>query len=182
MTTKRRSLTPVRRAILVSALAIVAPALVLFFLGLQTLQRQQQTMADLQVTTLALSARQLAAEIELRAGELAETCLRDERLARAALAAGTQLTLETVLDLRALTAEIGADGPLAADFFVLHGDTVRFPLVHDLLHRRLDEYPTQEAVEVREAFAELFARAETLELERQRPDRALDAYRDSQKL
>jgi hypothetical protein len=114
MTTKRRSLTPVRRAILVSALAIVAPALVLFFLGLQTLQRQQQTMADLQVTTLALSARQLAAEIELRAGELAETCLRDERLARAALAAGTQLTLETVLDLRALTAEIGADCPLAA--------------------------------------------------------------------
>jgi len=175
-------LTPVRRAVLVALVAIISPALLLFYLGLQTLQRQEETMVNLQAQNLALSAESLAAELEQRAGQLAEACLSDERLARAAVVAGTRPTLETVLELRALTAELGPSCPLADDFFVLHDGVVRFPLVHELPPRRLDDYLAGEPPEVRGHFAEVFGRAEMLELRQHRPALAVQAYRDSYEL
>jgi hypothetical protein len=55
-----------RRAIRIYLLAIVAPALVLLYLGLKSVQRQHDAINALLVSNLRLSGEKLAAELEHR--------------------------------------------------------------------------------------------------------------------
>jgi hypothetical protein len=64
-----------RKTILVYLLAIVAPALVLLYLGIASFQRQRLAADALLRSNLRLSGEKAAAEIERRAAELARACL-----------------------------------------------------------------------------------------------------------
>jgi uncharacterized small protein (DUF1192 family) len=60
-----------RRAIRIYVVAIVAPALVLLYLGLKSVQRQRDAINALLVSNLRLSGEKLASELEHRTAQLA---------------------------------------------------------------------------------------------------------------
>lgn len=66
----------VRKAVLLYLAAIVAPALVLLYLGLRSVQQQRRAVDLLVETNRRLSAERLAAELENRTRSLAAECLR----------------------------------------------------------------------------------------------------------
>ena len=66
-----------RRSIVVYLLAIVAPALVLLYFGVESFERQREALDTLLRANLRLSAEKLAAELERRVKEEAQACLRD---------------------------------------------------------------------------------------------------------
>jgi signal transduction histidine kinase len=68
------------QAIFIYLVAIVAPALVLLSLGLQSVRRQHQAMRALAESNRLLSAEKLDAAVEGRTRQLAETCLREKAL------------------------------------------------------------------------------------------------------
>lgn len=168
-----------RRAILVYLIAIVGPTLVLLFLGLQSVQRQRQAINSLTVSNLRLSGERLAAELERRAWQLAEACLREGELAQLHLADGEAESPQSARQMRTLLAGVGERHPIAHHFFVLQGNALRFPLMRTPPSLPLDVYLASQDQASGRRFAALFAAAENQELNQQRPDLALSGYRQS---
>jgi hypothetical protein len=79
-------------------------------------QRQRQAIDGLTLANLRLSGERLAAELERRAWQLAERCLRDAELA--GLRVDHALTPEQARPLRNLLTKIGARHPIARQFKV----------------------------------------------------------------
>jgi len=138
-----------RRAIFVYLAVIVVPALVLLYLGLQSVKRQNEAISALQASNLRLSQERLAAELERRSALVAETCLRE-----AAAVARDHARLE----------EVRRRHPVARHFFVLEDDAVRRPLLRTPPPRLPDGLPAE------------FHQAEAAELREDRPAEALAAY------
>src|SRR5436190_5351175 len=63
------------RAILIYLAAIVAPALVLLYLGLQSLDRRHEAVRSLELSNRRMSEERLAAELERRIRRAVEGCL-----------------------------------------------------------------------------------------------------------
>jgi len=166
-----------RRPIVIYLLAIVAPALVLLYFGLQSVQRQREAITSLTLSNLRLTAEHLAADFEQRSWELARACLRDRELERVRPASGAATALEAARQVRTVLANVGQRHPVARHFFIVQGSTVRFPLLHAPLPWRPEEYVAREPGGVGQRFASLFAEAEVHELQHERLDLALSAYR-----
>src|ERR1041385_7223507 len=64
-----------RRSILLYLFGIVTPALVLLYLGLQSVQRQRQAITALAGSNRALAAEKLASRVQQRSRELTSECL-----------------------------------------------------------------------------------------------------------
>jgi signal transduction histidine kinase len=168
-----------RRAVLVYLIAIVGPTLVLLFLGLQSVQRQRQAINSLTESNLRLSGERLAGEMERRVWQLAEACLRDAELAPLRLREGEAETPETARQMRSLLNRVAARHPIARHFFLLQDNVVRFPVLRSPSAQPLDAYLTPANGQ---RFAALFAAAEQQEINQQRPDLALNGYRQCQAL
>ena len=159
-----------RRALLVYLLAIAGPTLVLLVLGLQSVARQRQAIAALNASNLRLLGERLAEEIERRAGEAAEACLQDPKLAGFR---STEATPEAIRRARTQLAELAGRHPIARDFFVVAESAVRFPPLRT---------PTPRPLEPEGRLATLLAAAESRELRDQRPDAALPLYQQAHEL
>ena len=98
----------VTRAITLYLAAIVAPALVLLFQGLRSVQQQRQAVHLLVETNRRLSAERLAAEVENRIRSLAAACLRAQTEAP----------------------PFRQVHPIARHYFLIEGGAVRWPRLH----------------------------------------------------
>jgi len=171
---------PYRRAILIYLLAIVAPTLVVLFLGLQSVRRQREAVSSLTVSNLRLSAENLAGELERRSGQLAEACLRDPELAELPYPfAGTP---EAARELRVRLEKIKQRHPIAQHLFIIEENAVLFPLLHTRPPLELEASLGGENPEARQRLTALIAEAENQELRGRRPDLALATYRQSYEL
>ncbi|HSB13539.1 MAG TPA: histidine kinase dimerization/phospho-acceptor domain-containing protein, partial [Bryobacteraceae bacterium] len=139
-----------RRAILVYLAVIVVPALVLLYLGLQSVKRQNEAISALRASNLRLSQERLEEELERRTALLAETCLRE-----AAAVTGDHARLE----------QVRRQHTVARHFFVLTDDTVRYPLLRTPPPRLPAGLPAE------------FHQAEAAEHRENRTAEALAAYR-----
>lgn len=70
-----------RRGVLLYLFAIVAPALVLLYLGLQSVERQHQAIGVLAESNRILAAEKLSAALQQRTRQIAEACLREPKSA-----------------------------------------------------------------------------------------------------
>src|SRR5437763_12746899 len=66
-----------QRGVLLYLFAIAAPALILLYLGLQSVQRQHQAIGVLAKSNRVLAAEKLAASLDQRTRQLATSCLRE---------------------------------------------------------------------------------------------------------
>ncbi len=171
-----------RKAIPLYLLTIAGPTVVLLFLGLQSVRRQRQAIANLTVSNLRLSGERLAAEIERRVARPAEALLRDSDFVRHPLASGEPESPEAARSLRARLESVRALHPIAERFFVLQGTRTLFPLLRTPPPRNLDADLVRENTKVGVRFRALFIEAEHRELREHRPDLALPAYRQSYQL
>ncbi len=87
-----------RRAILIYLLAIVAPTVVLLYLGLLSVERQNAGMNALLISNRRLSAEKLAAAREQRTALLAGTCLREAQFLKAPATVDSARQLRTRLE------------------------------------------------------------------------------------
>jgi signal transduction histidine kinase len=158
-----------RRAILVYVLAIVAPTLVLLYLGLKSLQRQHDAIDALLVSNLRLSGEKLAGELQQQTGQLAGRCLRE--------AAALELDLEHPRQVRAQLDGVRERHPIAGCFFLLEGGAVRYPLLRTPVRRQFEAYLASETPANRQKYAALFRDGENLELRVGAPEQAVAAYR-----
>ncbi len=171
-----------RKAIPLYLLTIAGPTVVLLFLGLQSVRRQRQAIANLTVSNLRLSGERLASEIERRVSRPAEACLRDSDFVRLPLVSGEPESPEAARSLRARLESVRALHPIAQRFFVLQGTRILFPLLRTPPPRNLDAVLVRENPKVGERFRALFIEAENRELREHHPDLALPAYRQSNEL
>lgn len=165
-----------RRAILVYLVTIVGPTLVLLYLGLQSVQRQEQAIASLTATNRRLLAERLATEVARRSDQLAATCLRDPEIAVLSQPQANQAAGDPARPFAAIFRRVKARHPIADLFFVLQDNRVRYPQLSTPLPRTLEEYLTPSDA-ASKAYAAQFHDGEMLEVQRQRPDLALAAYR-----
>lgn len=149
-----------RRAILIYLLAIAVPALVLLYLGIQSVERQRRAMETLLVANRRLSEEKLAAELARRTALLAEACLRDQ---------------QTVSYAGAELEKLRRKHPIAHHFFLLEDGRVIYPPL-----RTPPPVPFEELLSPRDArFAALFREAEKLELRLALPADAVSLYRQA---
>jgi signal transduction histidine kinase len=170
-----------RRVLLLYLLAIVVPTLVLLYLGLQAVRRQREAIGSLSVSNLRLSGERLAAELERRTSQLAEAALHDPEIARLPLPADGRFTPEATARIRSGFDSIQARHQIARHFFLLQGNAVRFPLVRTPPPQPL-QAGSRTNSSVAQRFVQLFFEAEDQELRQQRPDLALEGYRQSYQL
>jgi len=171
MAARRESRPFYRRALLIYLLAIVGPTLVLLYLGLQSVGRQRQAIAELTASNLRLSAERLAAEMERRTRQLAEAGLADADLA--SLQALSLDMPERARQTRVQIDKVRQRHPIVRHFFVVEGETVRYPSLRTPPPRSPDPNLAQE---------KRWAEAEVYELRQQRPDQALLAYEQCYRL
>ena len=171
-----------RRWVLLYLLAIVGPTLALLFLGLQSVRRQRQAVRSLTATNLRLSGEQLVAELERRAAQLADACLRDGDFGRMQGTLGAPIALDEARRLRLLLEGIEQRHPIADQLFVIQADTVRYPILQAREPRTLQEDLALDASVAGRRFGALFAEAERLELVEGRPREALASYRKCSEL
>ena len=173
-----------RRAVLLYLVAIVGPTLVLFYLGLQSVQRQRQAVNALTVSNLRLSGERLAVELERRVTQRAEACLRDAASdeLRATLGGEGEGAVGEARHIRSILSSVEGRHAVAQHLFVLDANTVRFPLLRAPPRRPLESYLAQEDPQVGQRFASLFAEAEDQELRQSRAAVAADTYRQSSQL
>ncbi len=143
-------------------LAIVAPALVLLYLGIESLERQRQAVEGLLVSNLRLSGEKLAVELERCTREAAQACLREA---------------EAGPIHRAGLDRLRPRHPIARYFFVLEGDRVAWPPLRTPPPRTMESLAARESPQLREQFTAAFREAEAAELRRGRLEEALAAYR-----
>ena len=165
-----------RRAILAYLLAIVGPALVLLYLGVDSVRRQHEAIVNLTRSNLQLSGARLAAEIEARTTRLAEACFRDEQLTQMPRELLDLDTLQSARQLRALLNQVQSRYPLVRHFFVVANNAVRFPLVETPLPLSLDQYVARQKAELAPQFVARFRQAENQEAQAP-PGPALDSFR-----
>jgi len=166
-----------RRVLPVYLFAIVAPTLVLLYLGLQSVKRQREAIVSLSESNLRLSGDRLAAELERRTSELAASALEDPDVVSLPLPADGRFTPEVGARIRNAFGRIQARHPIARHFFLLQGNAVRFPLL-----RAPSPQPLLATSKDARHFEQLFSEAEDQELRLQRPDLALESYRQSYQL
>ncbi len=160
----RRPPASSRRLLAVYLAAIVGPTLILLILGLQSVQRQYQAIADLTFANARLSGETLVIDVEQRVSQLAEACLRDEALGRLTL---DEEELDTPAGAERVTRafdEVKRRHPIAEDLFVLQANAVRYPRLLTPRPRTLDELLQREPPAARQAFLKVFSQAEDLEL------------------
>lgn len=158
-----------RRAIRIYVVAIVVPALVLLYLGLKSVQRQRDAINALLVSNLRLSGEKLASELEHRTAQLAEACLRD--------AAVVNMRTSDEGQLRLQFERLREQHPIAGDFFLLEGNSVRYPRLRTPPPRQLDTYAMSEDPAGGKKYVALFREAEDQELRMDQPEQALAGYR-----
>lgn len=130
----RQAWRAVPRAVLLYALAIVAPTLVLLYLGLASVQRQHEAIATLTATTQRLRLERLAEALERRTADLARTCVLDPAVA-AALRHVDWTPPEQAHAGRAALRRACAAHPVCADLLVLEGTELRVPRLEEPLPR-----------------------------------------------
>lgn len=166
-----------RRNILVYLFAIVGPTVVLLYLGLQSVQRQREAITNLTLSNLRLSGERLAAELERRAAQLAEACLRDEAWTGLQTDSLEAATPPAIRQLRAGLDRIKDRHPIVRQFFVIQDNTVRYPALHTPLPQRLEEFLAREDSGGSQEFTALFKEGEIQEIQNQHSDLALASYR-----
>jgi signal transduction histidine kinase len=171
-----------RRAVSLYLLAIVGPTLALLFLGLQSVRRQRQAVASLTASNLRLSGERLAAELERRVNQLAETCLRDNEILRIHGSAEAPIASEEQRRLRLLLEGIEKRHPIADQLFVIRADALRYPIPRAPEARPLEEDLALERSVSGRRFETLFAEAERLEILERRLREALVSYRNCSEL
>lgn len=171
-----------RRPLLIYLTAIVGPTLVLLYLGLESVQRQQQAVAGLRATTLRLAGEQLAAELERRTARLAGESLRDSELRELRPAGGGGLVPEEAHRLRVIFERVAARHRVADQFFIIEGSTVQYPPLQAAPPRAIGEYLLREPTDRRGRLATLWREAEKLEIAEDRTQEALVLYRRSHEL
>jgi signal transduction histidine kinase len=144
-----------RRTIAVYLLAIVAPALVLLYFGVESFRRQRQAVESLLRSNLRLSGERLAGELERRTTELARECLRSNEL------------------------EDVQRRPIAQYFFLIDGGRVVYPPLRTPPPLTLDELLAREHGKLRDEFAVRFREAESQEIRQGNLDTALANYRNA---
>ncbi len=157
------------------------PALVLLYLGLQSVRRQAQAVASLTAANRRLSGEGLAAELERRVEQSAQACLSDSEIA-GLFHPEIPFTPREARPLRTVLERIEGRHPVADQLFLLRGGTVTYPLVEAPEPRPIEEDLTREKAASRGRFAALFAEAERLELLENRAEQALENYRKCAKL
>ncbi len=184
----RRGHPSYRRALLFYLVAIVGPTLVLFYLGLQSVQRQRQAVNTLTSSNLRLSGERLAVELERRVTQLAEASLRDAASdeLRATLVGEDEGAIKEAeaeaRHIRSILSPVEGRHGVAQHLFVLDANTVRFPLLRAPPRRPLESYLAEEDPQVGQRVAALFAEAEDQELRQRRPAVAASTYRQSSQL
>jgi hypothetical protein len=158
-----------RRAIRIYVAAIVVPALVLLYLGLKSVQRQRDAIDALLVSNLRLSGEKLASELEHRTAQLAEACLRE--------AAGVDVGTSDERQIRLQFERLREQHPIARYFFLLEGNSVRYPRLRTPPPRQLEAYATSEDPARGKKYVALFREAEDQELRLDHPAQALAGYR-----
>ncbi len=126
----------------------MVPALVLLYLGLQSVRRQNEAIETLHASNLRLSREKLAAEVERREAELAGECLR-----------------EAVSVASARFEELRKRQPLAQHFFLIKQDAVVYPPLRSAPRRLPRGLPAE------------FHRAEQAEFRDNNVGEALAGYR-----
>ncbi len=120
-----------RRVLALYVAAIVGPALVLLFLGVQAVQRQRQAIDQLARANRQLQERRVAAALESRLIEDAERCLRD---ASAVVQQPIDWTdLPRSRDLRVALESVAQRHPLAKAIFLIEDGIVRIPRTEHVL-------------------------------------------------
>jgi signal transduction histidine kinase len=171
-----------RRVVSLYLLAIVGPTLALLFLGLQSVRRQRQAVNSLTASNLRLSGERLAAELERRVNQLAETCLRDNEILRIHGSAEAPIASEEQRRLRLLLEGIEKRHPIADQLFVIRADALRYPIPRAPEARPLEEDLALERSVSGRRFETLFAEAERLEILERRLREALVSYRNCSEL
>ena len=143
-----------RRTILVYLLAIVVPALALLYFGVESLKRQREAVGSLFRSNLRFSGERLAGELERRATQLAQACLREAERA-------------TPVEFESLRRKY----PVAQYFFLMDGGRVVYPPLRTPPPQSLDELLP------RGEYAAAFREAENQELRQGKLDAALAGYR-----
>ena len=142
-----------RKALVVYLLAIVAPALVLLYFGVVSFQRQRQAADALLQSNLRLSGEKMAADVERRANQMAQECLRGD-------------------------ADIShRKHPLALCFFQIDGRRVVYPPLHTPAPSTVDELLAGEVSTVRQQYSAAFRDAEMQEMLEGKLEPALTSYR-----
>ncbi|BCS32119.1 hypothetical protein TBR22_A13280 [Luteitalea sp. TBR-22] len=147
------------RKVVAYALAIAVPTLVLLALGLQSVRRQQQAIAQLEQANRRLQAERTAASLAARVASAAAVALRDP--AWSSGTAGGQVTASAIRD-------IARRHPVARQLVLVDDREVR----HPRLHTPLEGDQPLEGPSCRPSVAE----AEAAEFAG-RPNVALGAYR-----
>jgi len=147
----------------------VVPALVLLYLGLKSVQRQRDAINALLVSNLRLSGEKLASELEHQTAQLAGACLREVAEVDVGTSDGRQIRLQFE--------RLRERHPIAGYFFLLEGNSVRYPRLRTPPPRQLDSYATSEDPAGGKKFAALFREAEDQELRLDHPEQALAGYR-----
>jgi signal transduction histidine kinase len=158
-----------RRAIRIYVVAIVLPALVLLYLGLKSVQRQRDAINALLVSNLRLSGEKLASELEHRTAQLADACLREAAAVNLRTSDGRQIRLQFE--------RLREQHPIAGYFFLLEGNSVRYPALRTPPPRQLEAYAMSEDPAAGKKYVALFREAEDQELRLDRPEQALAGYR-----
>jgi signal transduction histidine kinase len=156
-----------RKTILVYLLAIVAPALVLLYFGVESFRRQRQAVESLLLSNTRLSAEKLAGEVERRAIQAAQECLRESKR-----------TLPGSREWDALLRK----HPIARHFFLIDRGRVIHPPLHAPLPLSIEDLLAKEPLNVREKYADRFREAETQEIRQGKVESALAAYREASHL
>ncbi len=100
---------------LIYLVVIVVPALVLLYLGLESVRRQSDSIRALHASNLRLSQDKLAGEVKRREAGFAEACLR-----------------ETVSLSPTQFPKLRERYPIARNFFLIEDGTVRYPALRSL--------------------------------------------------
>ena len=170
-----------RRAILLYLVTIVGPTLVLLYLGLESVQRQQQAITSLTATNQRLMAERVAVEVARRSDELAARCLQDPAIAIVLQTLAHTAAQESTGPITATLRTVKTRHPIADLFFIVRDNQVQYPRLVTPPPRVVDEHMSRADPATR-AYAAQLAQAEALEIEQRRPDLALAAYRRSSEL
>lgn len=144
--------------------------MVLLYLGLRSVQRQHDAIETLLLSNLRLSGEKLAVELGHRSEQQAEACLR---------AAGAVADVRSLgqSQLRAEFERLRQRHAIAAHFFLLEANSVRYPPLHTMPPWEVESFAEAQSTRDGKKYAELFRRAEDQELRAGRLDVALSGYR-----